>query len=75
MKIKDMNVGQSGKVTAYSGSDKAYRNKLLQMGLTKQTEFKLVRKAPMGDPLEIETRGFKLTLRKSEADMLEVEAI
>jgi ferrous iron transport protein A len=75
MKIKEMRVGETGKITRFSGKDKMYRNKLLQMGLTKGTEFKVLRKAPMGDPLEIETRGFKLTLRKAEADMLEVETV
>lgn len=74
MKIKDMEVGQRGTVTAYAGKDKAYRHKLLRMGVNKGVEFKLVRKAPMGDPLEIEVRGFNLTLRKAEADVLDVEA-
>ncbi len=75
MKIKDMKIGETGKVTAYAGKDKRYRHKLLRMGLNKGAEFKLVRKAPMGDPLEIEVNNFNLTLRKTEADILDVETV
>lgn len=74
MKLQDMTPGQTGIVTGYSGADRAYRQKLLQMGLVKGTRFKLLRKAPMGDPLEIELRGFKLTLRKAEAAVLDTDA-
>jgi ferrous iron transport protein A len=42
------------------------------MGLVKGAEFKVVRKAPLGDPIEIELRGYRLTLRGAEADVLEV---
>jgi ferrous iron transport protein A len=73
MKIKEMQVGQTATVSGYAGKDPAYRHKLLRMGLIKRVEFKLIRKAPMGDPVEIELRGFNLTLRKDEADILDVE--
>lgn len=72
MKIRDMDIGQVGMVTGYAGHDRAYRHKLLRMGLLKGTPFKLLRKAPMGDPVEIEVRGFNLTLRKAEADVLDI---
>jgi len=75
MRIGDMRVGQTGRVTGYAGTDKAYRHKLLRMGLIKGTTFKLVRKAPMGDPVEVELRGFNLTLRKAEAEALDVETV
>ena len=75
MKIRDMSVGQGGKVVGYEGSDRAYRHKLLRMGMIKGCLFTLRRKAPMGDPVEIEINGFNLTLRKAEADVLNVEAI
>ena len=73
MKIKDLKVGECGRVTGYSGADREYRHKLLRMGLVKGTEFKIVRKAPMGDPVEVELRGFSLTLRRAEAEALDVE--
>ena len=75
MKIEDMKIGQTGKVTAYVGKDKAYRHKLLRMGLNKGAEFRLVRKAPMGDPVEIRVNNFNLTLRKTEAEILDVETV
>ena len=75
MKIKDMDIGQTGKVVGYEGQDRSYRHKLLRMGLIKRAEFKLTRKAPMGDPVEIELRGFNLTLRKAEAEVLDVEVV
>ncbi len=75
MKVRDLKVGQSGRVVGYRGADREYRHKLLRMGLVKGAEFRLVRMAPMGDPVEVELRGFSLTLRKTEADALEIESI
>ena len=45
------------------------------MGLTPGTEFTVERLAPLGDPIEIRVRGYAMSLRKAEADMLEVERI
>jgi len=73
MKLKEMQIKDSGTVAGYSTTDRAYRQKLLRMGLVKGAEFTVMRKAPLGDPIEIELRGFRLTLRGSEADALEVE--
>ncbi|NQU38795.1 MAG: ferrous iron transport protein A [Lentisphaerae bacterium] len=75
MKIKDLNIGQSATVVGYDCADRAYRHKLLRMGLIKGVSMKLLRKAPMGDPVEIEIKGFNLTLRKAEADALEIEPV
>ena len=75
MKIKDMKVGATARVTGYDTDDRMYRQKLLQMGLVKRAELTLVRIAPMGDPAEIRLNGFSLTLRKAEADALHVELV
>jgi ferrous iron transport protein A len=75
VKIKDLQVGQRARVTGYVTSDRDYRHKLLRMGMVKQAEFKLVRVAPLGDPVVIELRGSSLTLRKAEADAIEIEVI
>lgn len=75
MKIRDLSVGTSGKVTGYATGDRAYREKLLRMGLVRGAEFKFTRIAPLGDPIEIIVHGFKLSLRKDEANALEVEPI
>ena len=71
--LRDLNVGERCKVIGYKKGAKAYREKLLAMGLTKGTEFSVKRVAPMGDPVEINLRGFALTLRKAEADAVLVE--
>ena len=75
MKIKDLKIGSSGKVIGYATNDRAYREKLLRMGLVKGAQFKFTRKAPLGDPIEIMIHNFKLTLRKDEADALEVDRV
>ncbi|NER80312.1 MAG: ferrous iron transport protein A [Leptolyngbya sp. SIO1D8] len=68
-------VGQSGCILGYEKENRAYREKLLSMGLTPGTHFTLTRQAPMGDPIEIEVRGFKLSLRKGEAAALKVKTL
>jgi ferrous iron transport protein A len=73
--LGSLTVGQSGRVVGYEQGSRAYREKLLSMGLTPGTHFTITRQAPMGDPIEIEVRGFKLSLRKGEAEALQVEAI
>ena len=75
MKLKDMEIGSNAKIIKYNTKDRNYRQKLLRMGLIKGTTFTIVRKAPLGDPIEIRLSGFNLTLRKTEADALEVEKI
>jgi ferrous iron transport protein A len=71
--LKDLSVGDLGQVTGYGEGGRAYRKKLLSMGLTPGTELMVVRVAPMGDPVEIRVRGTSLSLRKGEAEALEVE--
>jgi ferrous iron transport protein A len=71
--LQDMEIGEKGKVSGYAKGATVYREKLLAMGLTRGTEFYVERIAPMGDPVEIQVRGFALTLRKDEASALMVE--
>ena len=73
MKIKEMKIGDKAKVVGYSESSRPYRQKLLAMGLVRGASFELIRKAPLGDPVEIKLGAFNLTLRGDEADALEVE--
>ncbi len=77
--LRDLHINQTGKVIHYEVTDdptrKAYKKKLLAMGLTPGTEFTVTRVAPLGDPVEILVRGFKLSLRKDEAAALVVEAM
>ena len=71
--LGDMQVGENGQVIGIRKGEKAYRQKLLAMGLTPGTRFSVIRHAPLGDPVEIQARGFALSLRKGEAEALLVE--
>ncbi|MEK8017031.1 MAG: FeoA family protein [Candidatus Parabeggiatoa sp.] len=73
--LRDLAVGEKGIVSGFEKGNKAYRKKLLAMGLTPGTAFNITRYAPLGDPVEIHLRGFFLTLRKDEAETLLVERI
>ncbi|MBS3943832.1 MAG: ferrous iron transport protein A [Dethiobacter sp.] len=72
LKVKALRPGERAEIVGYEGKDLVYRQKLLSMGLTKGTEIKLLKVAPLGDPVEIEVRGFNLSLRKDEADILKI---
>jgi ferrous iron transport protein A len=73
--LKDLAVGDTGKITGFDIAGKAYRKRLLAMGLTRGTEFEITRFAPLGDPIEIKLRGFSLTLRKEEASAILTEIV
>ena len=73
--LKNLVIGDLAKIVGFEPAGKAYRKKLLAMGLTPGTEFKVTRFAPLGDPVEIKLRGFSLTLRKDEASVLQIEKI
>jgi len=71
--LQDLERNAKAKVAGYAKGSKEYRNKLLAMGLTKGAQFTVTRLAPLGDPVEINLRGFHLTLRKRESDILLIE--
>jgi ferrous iron transport protein A len=73
MQVSDLKVGNKVRIVALTGGDKAYRQRLLSMGLLPGVEFTVTRMAPFGDPIEIMVRGFALSLRKHEANILQVE--
>jgi ferrous iron transport protein A len=73
--LRDFAVGTTGRVVGYEKAARVYKGKLLAMGLTPGTEFTVTRHAPLGDPVEIQVRGFKLSLRKDEASVLFVEEV
>ncbi|MGI5940530.1 MAG: FeoA family protein [Thermoleophilia bacterium] len=74
MKLRDLEHGQSAIVTGYETTNPGYRSKLLAMGLTKGSRITLLRVAPFGDPVNVEVRGYGLSLRRAEADVLIVES-
>lgn len=67
-----LGVGDQAVVRAYRDAPPAYKRRLLGLGLTPGTPFSVVKVAPLGDPVEIEVRGFRLTLRRREAACMEV---
>lgn len=71
-KLSEFIVGESGKIVAVTGEGRI-RRRLFDMGVTPGAELVMRKKAPLGDPIEITVRGYELTLRKSEADFVEVE--
>ena len=66
VKLTEMAPGQKGTVDAFLGEDRN-RYRLMEMGLLPGTVVKFIRRAPLGDPLEVEIRGFHLSLRAEEA--------
>ena len=74
MKLSELKEGKSAKIVQINGKG-ALRHHLLDMGLTPRTVVTLRKVAPMGDPIEIELRGYELTLRLAEADQIEIEPV
>lgn len=70
--LKDVKIGETVKVTALSGEG-ALRQHFLDMGVIPGAEITVVKYAPMGDPIELQIHGYKLTLRLSDAEKIEVE--
>ncbi len=73
--LRQAAIGSHLRVVGYEPTARAYKHKLLAMGLTPGTEFTVTRHAPLGDPTEIEVRDYQLSLRKDEADALQVEPV
>jgi ferrous iron transport protein A len=71
-RLKELKPGERAEIIGYESNEPLYLNKVLTMGLTKGTEVKLIKVAPLGDPVEIMVRGYSLSLRKAEADVLQV---
>ena len=70
--LRDVKIGESVKVKALKGEGTVKR-RIMDMGITKGVEINLRKVAPLGDPIEVNVRGYELTLRKSEAEKIEVE--
>ncbi|MFW5794614.1 MAG: FeoA family protein [Bacillota bacterium] len=73
--ISNLSIGSVAEVIGYKGSSSSYRTRLLSFGLTKGICFQVVRIAPLGDPIEIIVRDYRLTLRKDEADILIIREV
>ena len=69
--LRDVKVGKSCIIAKVHGEG-ALRRRIMDMGLTKGTEVFVRKVAPLGDPLELNLRGYELTIRKDDAEMIEV---
>ena len=72
MTLGDAKVGSTVVVTKIEG-DSAYKRRIMDMGITKGAEVYVRKVAPLGDPMEVTVRGYELSLRKADTEMIEVE--
>ena len=72
MTLKDVKPGKTVRITKISG-DGAIKRRIMDMGLTKGTEVFVRKVAPLGDPVEITVRSYELSVRKNDAELVEVE--
>ena len=70
--LKDASIGQNVKVKKLTGEGPIKR-RIMDMGITKGVEIYVRKVAPLGDPVEVTVRGYELSLRKADAEMIEVE--
>lgn len=71
MTLKDAKIGQTVTVQKLGGEG-AVKRRIMDMGLTKGTEVYIRKVAPLGDPIEVTVRGYELSLRKADAEMVEI---
>ena len=69
--LKDAKIGQSVVVVKLRGEG-AVRRRIMDMGITKNVEVFIRKAAPLGDPIEVNVRGYELSLRKADAEMIEI---
>ncbi len=70
--LKDVKIGETAKVLKINGEGKVKR-RIMDMGITKGVDIYVRKVAPLGDPIEVTVRGYELSLRKNDADMIEME--
>ena len=74
MTLREVQVGQSAKVIKLHGTGPVKR-RIMDMGITKGQVVEVIRVAPLGDPMEITVRNYELSVRKADAEMIEVELV
>lgn len=74
MTLRDLTTGHSGKILK-NNTTGALKQRFLDMGITKGIVVKVLKIAPLGDPIEIEIRGYNLSIRKNDAEKIEIEEV
>ena len=72
--LKEAKIGSTVRVVKLHGEG-AVRRRIMDMGLTNGVEVQIRKVAPLGDPIEVTVRGYELSLRKADAEMIEIEAV
>ena len=72
MNLKEVNIGDTVTVAKLTGEG-AVKRRIMDMGLTKGTKVTVRKVAPLGDPIELTVRGYELSIRKADAEMIEVK--
>ena len=72
--LGDLRIGEQATIVDYHREQRKYLHRLLALGLTRGTVLRVIRKAPLGDPVDISIRGYNLTLRREEASVLILES-
>ena len=70
--LREVKIGETCKVKRIHGEG-ALKRRIMDMGITKGVEIYVRKVAPLGDPIEVTVRGYELSIRKSDADLIEVE--
>ena len=70
--MKEVKIGETVKVVKLNGAG-AVKRRIMDMGITKGVEVYVRKVAPLGDPIEVTVRGYELSIRKADAEMIEVE--
>ena len=70
--LKEVRIGDTAKVVKLHGEG-AVKRRIMDMGITRGVEIYVRKLAPLGDPVEVTVRGYELSLRKADAEMIEVE--
>ena len=70
--LRSVKVGDTARVVKLHGEG-AGKRRIMDMGLTKGVDVRIRKVAPLGDPIEVTVRGYELSIRKADADMIEVE--
>lgn len=71
--LREAKIGETVKVVKLHGEG-AIKRRIMDMGITKGTEVYVRKVAPLGDPVEVTIRGYELSLRKADAEMIEIQA-
>ena len=70
--LRDVGIGETAAVVKIHGQG-ALKHRIMEMGITKGSKIKVRKIAPLGDPIEVTVRGYELSLRKADAEIIEVQ--